>query len=82
MARAVAPKPLNVLALDPAMTLAQYADLGVRRVSVGGGLAKVGWAATLAAARGLRQGSFAALGAGAPSRELNGIFSRYSTPAR
>jgi 2-methylisocitrate lyase-like PEP mutase family enzyme len=77
MARAVAPKPLNVLALDPAMPLAQYADLGVRRVSVGGGLARVGWAAALAAAKEMAQGSFAPLSAGAPSRELNGIFSRY-----
>lgn len=77
MARAVAPKPLNVLALDSAMSLAQYADLGVRRVSVGGGLARVAWAAALAAAQGLAQGSFASLSAGAPSRELNGIFSRY-----
>ena len=74
MVRAVAPKPLNVLALDPAVTLAQYADLGVRRVSVGGGLARVAWGAALAAAEGLSRGDFTALGQGAPSRKLNGIF--------
>ena len=74
MVRAVAPKPLNVLALDPAVTLAQYADLGVRRVSVGGGLARVAWGAALAAAEGLSRGSFEALAQGAPSRKLNGIF--------
>ena len=74
MARAVAPKPLNVLAFDPATTLAEYADLGVRRVSVGGGLAKIGWSAVVAAGRELHAGSFAALGQGMPSRELNGMF--------
>ena len=76
MVQAVAPKPLNVLALDLAIPLAQYADLGVRRVSVGGALARVGWAATLAAAQGILGGSFAALATGAPSRELNGMFAR------
>jgi 2-methylisocitrate lyase-like PEP mutase family enzyme len=78
MARAVAPKPLNVLAMDPAVTLAEYADLGVRRVSVGGSLARVGWAATLQAAKGLAAGSFAGLSAGASSRELNTIFAAYA----
>ena len=76
MVKAVAPKPLNVLAMDPAVTLAEYADLGVRRVSVGGGLAKVGWAAIVAAARAMQGGSFAALGQGLPSGELNGAFAR------
>ena len=76
MARAVAPRPLNVLAMDPAMTLAQYADLGVRRVSVGGGLAKVGWGAVVAAARAMKDGSFAALAQGLPSSELNGAFAK------
>jgi len=75
MVRAVAPKPLNVLAMDPAMTLAQYSDLGVRRVSVGGGLARVAWGATLAAAEALSRGDFTALASGAPSRKLNGFFS-------
>ena len=45
MVRAVAPKPLNVLAVNPAMTLAQLADLGVRRISVGGSLARVAFGA-------------------------------------
>ncbi len=74
MVKAVAPKPLNVLALDLSMSLAQYSDLGVRRVSVGGALARVGWAAVRAAAQGIMGGSFAALASGAPSRELNGMF--------
>ncbi|HMN73803.1 MAG TPA: isocitrate lyase/phosphoenolpyruvate mutase family protein [Rhodoblastus sp.] len=74
MARAVAPKPLNVLAIDPTMTLAELAGLGVRRISVGGSLARVGWAATVAAAKEIRDGSFASLAKGMPSKELNGVF--------
>ena len=74
MVRAVAPKPVNVLAMDPAIPLQQYADLGVRRVSIGGGLARFAWAAALAAAEGLARGDFSALAAGAPSRRLNGLF--------
>jgi 2-methylisocitrate lyase-like PEP mutase family enzyme len=50
MVRAVAPQPVNVLVMNPAMTVAELAGLGVRRVSVGGSLALVAWGATLAAA--------------------------------
>jgi 2-methylisocitrate lyase-like PEP mutase family enzyme len=78
MVRAVAPKPLNVLAMDPAVPLQLYADLGVRRVSVGGALARVAFAAVKAAAEGLLQGSFVGLAHGAPGRELNAVFSSYA----
>ena len=54
MVQAVAPKPLNVLADRPAMPLSELAGLGVRRVSVGGSLARVGWAAAVAAAKGIK----------------------------
>lgn len=77
MTRAVAPKPLNVLAIDPTMTLAELGDLGVRRISVGGALARVGWAATVAAARKIAEGSFAPLAQGMPSKELNGLFAGF-----
>lgn len=77
MARAVAPKPLNVLAIDPTMTLAELTDLGVRRISVGGSLARVGWAATVAAAEEMMGGSFLPLANGMPSKELNGVFTRF-----
>jgi 2-methylisocitrate lyase-like PEP mutase family enzyme len=43
--KAVAPKPLNVLMLGPAFTVAQLSAIGVRRVSVGGALAAAAWAA-------------------------------------
>jgi 2-methylisocitrate lyase-like PEP mutase family enzyme len=42
---AVAPKPVNVLLIGPDMRVADLAAAGVRRVSVGGTLAAVAWAA-------------------------------------
>ena len=39
-AEAVAPKPVNVLVGSPGWTVAQLAELGVRRISVGGALAR------------------------------------------
>jgi 2-methylisocitrate lyase-like PEP mutase family enzyme len=78
MVRAVAPKPLNVLIMDPSTTLAEMADLGVRRVSVGGSLAAVAWAATVTSAKGIKEGSFKALAAGMAYRELNGIFGKFT----
>jgi 2-methylisocitrate lyase-like PEP mutase family enzyme len=74
MVRAIAPKPLNVLVLDSTQTLAQLRELGVRRLSVGGALARSAWAGMLAAARQLEAGSFAPLASATPGRELNEIF--------
>lgn len=74
MVRAVAPKPLNVVVVDPTQTLQQLAELGVRRLSVGGALARAAWAGMLDAARQLQAGSFAALATATPGRELNEIF--------
>ena len=39
----VAPKPVNLLIHTPFMTVAEAAALGVRRISVGGTLARVAW---------------------------------------
>jgi 2-methylisocitrate lyase-like PEP mutase family enzyme len=47
---AVAPKPVNLLAMAPFITVAEAAALGVRRISVGGTLARTAWAGFLAAA--------------------------------
>ena len=76
--RAVAPKPVNVLIMEPAMPLAELADLGVRRVSVGGSLARVSWAATVAAAKAIAAGSFLPLAGAMPNAELNQIFAGLS----
>lgn len=47
---AVAPKPVNLLVHAPFITLAEATDLGVRRISVGGTLARAAWGGFLAAA--------------------------------
>jgi 2-methylisocitrate lyase-like PEP mutase family enzyme len=75
LVKAVAPKPVNVLMTGPGPQLAELAALGVRRVSVGGGLARVAWKAVLDAAQSLRAGSFAGLANAASGRTLNEIFS-------
>ena len=48
---AVAPKPVNLLVHKPFITAAAAAELGVRRISVGGTLARVAQAAFIAAAQ-------------------------------
>jgi 2-methylisocitrate lyase-like PEP mutase family enzyme len=48
---AVSPKPVNLLVNRPFTTVAQAAELGVRRISVGGTLARTAWGGFLAAAQ-------------------------------
>jgi len=48
---AVSPKPVNLLINAPFMTVEEAATLGVRRISVGGTLARTAWAGFLGAAR-------------------------------
>ena len=48
---AVAPKPVNLLANAPFIAVSEAAELGVRRISTGGTLARTAWAGFLAAAR-------------------------------
>jgi 2-methylisocitrate lyase-like PEP mutase family enzyme len=73
---AVAPKPLNLLVVgDIGLTVKQIADLGVRRISVGGALALTAWGAFMQAAQTLRvSGSFAPLARAGAYAELNGLF--------
>jgi 2-methylisocitrate lyase-like PEP mutase family enzyme len=77
MIRAVAPKPVNVLVWGPGLTVAELADLGVRRISVGGTLARVAWSAMLAAAEKMRDGSFEGLAGAIPGKQMNGIFAGF-----
>ena len=50
--KAVAPKPVNFLMSSATdLTVSDLAGLGVRRISVGGTLARVAWTATMRAAR-------------------------------
>lgn len=48
---AVAPKPVNLLINSPFMTVAEASALGVRRISVGGTLARTAWGGFLACAQ-------------------------------
>lgn len=77
MVRAVAPKPLNVLMTAPGHSLAELADLGVRRISVGGALARVALGAVQKAAQQMLDGSFAGLAGAASGKTLNEIFARF-----
>jgi 2-methylisocitrate lyase-like PEP mutase family enzyme len=73
--RAVAPKAVNVLAGGPIATVAELADMGVRRISVGGALARAAWAGFLEAAREIAEkGTFTALGRAVPFAEINDAF--------
>jgi 2-methylisocitrate lyase-like PEP mutase family enzyme len=74
--KAVAPKPVNLLIGASGLSVAEAADLGVRRISVGGSLARVAWAGFMRAAREMaEQGTFAELGNGYSGGELNKMFS-------
>jgi 2-methylisocitrate lyase-like PEP mutase family enzyme len=56
---AVSPKPVNLLINAPFITVAEAAAVGVRRISVGGTLARVAWAGFLQAAQEIKdEGTF------------------------
>jgi 2-methylisocitrate lyase-like PEP mutase family enzyme len=74
--KAVAPRPVNLLIGGSGLSVAEAADLGVRRISVGGALARTAWAGFMRAAREMaEQGTFTELGQGYPGGELNKMFS-------
>lgn len=74
--QAVAPKPVNLLIGSASdLTLQDVAALGVRRISVGGALARTAWGGFQRAARILAEsGRFDGFAAAAPHRELNALF--------
>src|SRR6478672_7392188 len=77
LVNAVAPKPVNVLVsgFNNQLKLSGLADLGVRRISVGSGLALAAWGAFLRAAKDIKtNGTFTLLADSAPSAELNELF--------
>ncbi len=73
---AVAPKPVNLLVGGAsAFTVAEIAAMGVRRISVGGALARSAWAGFQRAALGLLQdGRFDGLAGAASGAALNAVF--------
>ncbi|HEY4138316.1 MAG TPA: isocitrate lyase/phosphoenolpyruvate mutase family protein, partial [Casimicrobiaceae bacterium] len=74
---AVAPKPVNVLVSSAGMAVADLAALGVRRISVGGALARTAWGAFMRAAIAIsEQGSFAGFADAVAFADLNGLLKR------
>ncbi len=74
---AVAPKPVNLLVHKPFITVAGAAKLGVRRISVGGTLARVAQAAFIAAAQEIADtGTFTGFAELPNNAAVNAAFSR------
>jgi 2-methylisocitrate lyase-like PEP mutase family enzyme len=73
---AVHPKPVNLLVSGPGdLTLRHIADLGVRRVSVGGALARVAWGSFMRAALEIAElGIFDGLANAAAGKQLDAMF--------
>ena len=73
--RAVAPTPVNLLVGSGFTTLERARALGVRRISVGGALARAAWGAFLDAAREIAEtGAFTRLDAAIPFARIDGSF--------
>ena len=75
--KTVSPKPVNILVsgFNYQLSLSQLADLGVRRISVGSGLALTAWGAFVRAAQDIKtNGTFNLLANNAASADLNELF--------
>ena len=69
-------KPVNVVmsSADPAISAAQLADAGVRRISVGGALSRLAFAAVMKAAQEMKgQGGFTWMSSTMPTKEVKRI---------
>ena len=76
-------RPLNVVmsAADPDLSLAQLAEAGVKRISVGGALSRLALASFLNGAREMAErGTFTWVRDTVPSRELKAVFGRAPGP--
>ena len=75
--KTVAPKPVNILVsgFNHQLTVSELVDLGVRRISIGSGLALAAWGALLRAAKDIQtNGTFNLLANNASSADLNERF--------
>jgi 2-methylisocitrate lyase-like PEP mutase family enzyme len=80
----VAPRPVNVLVsgFNHQLSLSQLAHLGVRRISVGSGLALAAWGEFLRAAKDIKaNGAFNLLANNAAFADLNELFREKITAA-
>jgi methylisocitrate lyase len=76
---AVKPKPVNVLVGSDFATVSQLTKLGVRRISVGGALARAAWSGFLQAAKEIAEhGTFTNLGRAVSFAEINDSFAASS----
>jgi 2-methylisocitrate lyase-like PEP mutase family enzyme len=72
---AVAPRPVNVLIGAEGADVTELAVMGVRRISVGGALARAAWGGFLEAAREIAErGTFTGLARGIPFADINSAF--------
>lgn len=80
--QAVAPRPVNLLVGSAGgFTVAEAAALGVRRVSIGGALARAAWGGVLRAATLLaEEGRFDGFEGGASGAALNALFAEGAGP--
>jgi 2-methylisocitrate lyase-like PEP mutase family enzyme len=76
--KAVAPKPVNLLISAPGgLTMRDAAELGVRRVSVGGALARAAWGGFIRAAKQLSEaGDFEGFAGATPHGELQELLGK------
>jgi len=83
LVEAVHPRPFNLLVVrDIGLGVGDIAELGVRRISVGGALALAGWTGFVRAAQTLKsKGRFSGLADLTPYAEINGLFAA-EFPAR
>lgn len=74
--QAAAGKPVNMLTMG--QSVAELAKLGIRRISVGGSLARVAWGELIRTAKEIAaEGTFEHFKQGAPGAELNRLFSQH-----
>lgn len=71
-------KPVNMLTMG--QSVAHLAQLGIRRISVGGSLARVAWGEFIRTAKEIAaEGTFEHFKQGAPGAELNRLFTQHMT---
>jgi len=81
--KAVTPKPVNMLVGSDFTTVTEMAAIGVRRISVGGALARAAWGGFLTAAREIAEhGTFASLARAVPFAEIDAAFKGEQSPGR
>src|SRR5215467_11745095 len=77
---AAVPKPLNVVmsAADPDLTAQQLAEAGVKRISIGGSLSRLAFAAVRDAALAMREGRYQWVRDAMPAKDLKAILQKQS----